>query len=205
MDSINWIETGANQRQIVPLWVRFCSRFLPVICQRVFPCHCCPRLTHWGPVLCKAALWQSSFVKSAIQIKLNWKKNIYISACVLPSDLYKYVHILIWRAEIRIKFQRVFFAITQSQMLNLHLQIKWCVHSVMRVVSFLFFYFETFLPQFLCNPHTNNYRSTNCVWNAKGVTIHQVFAIVPLLRCLDLIFGQNLFGTYLKPSSRCPH
>ena len=78
-NSINWItqtgERAACETTWTSLWVRFCSRFLPVICQGVFPCHCCPRLTHWGPVLCKAALWQSSFVKSTIQIKLNWKKK----------------------------------------------------------------------------------------------------------------------------------
>ena len=44
--------------------------FFPLSAREFFPCHCCPRLTHWGPVLCKAALWQSPFVK--IQIKLNW-------------------------------------------------------------------------------------------------------------------------------------
>ena len=68
-----------------PLWVRFCSRFIPVS-QEVFPCHCCPRLTRWGPVLCKAALWLSPY-KSAIQIHWIELKNALVASGSLSTPL----------------------------------------------------------------------------------------------------------------------
>ena len=80
-----WIKTGVNQRQMVPplspVLLKVSSR---LSAREFFLAISCPRLTHWGPVLWKATLWQSPFVKSTIQITLNW---IELLLCVFRDAL----------------------------------------------------------------------------------------------------------------------
>ena len=100
---VNHFYNKPTSRRWVPPSGWFCSRFLPVICQGVFPWHCCPRHT-----LCKAALWQSLFVKRAIQIKCNWNLIEFNFTCRLRLTLW-FISVF-WNKQIKCLQQKVKFS-----------------------------------------------------------------------------------------------